>query len=193
MEDTGNILFSGVGGQGILLASEITVYSLLLAGYDAKKSEVHGMAQRGGSVTAQLRYGRKVYSPLIEPGGADIQVAFEMMEAVRYLPYLHKGSKVIVNTQKILPPSVATGQAEYPENVLDHLTQRDIVVVPVDAFDLARDVGEVKTANVVLVGALSNFLPIDAAVYEEVIRTRVPERFRDVNLSAFEAGRKASE
>ena len=193
MEDTGNILFSGVGGQGILLASEITVYSLLLAGYDAKKSEVHGMAQRGGSVTAQLRYGRKVYSPLIEPGGADIQVAFEMMEAVRYLPYLHKGSKVIVNTQKILPPSVATGQAEYPENVLDHLTQRDIVVIPVDAFDLARDVGEVKTANVVLVGALSNFLPIDVAVYEEVIRTRVPERFRDVNLSAFEAGRKASE
>jgi indolepyruvate ferredoxin oxidoreductase beta subunit len=193
MEDTGNILFSGVGGQGILLASEITVYSLLLAGYDAKKSEVHGMAQRGGSVTAQLRYGSKVYSPLIEPGCADIQVAFEMMEAVRYLPYLHKGSKVIVNTQKILPPSVATGQAEYPENVLDHLTQRDIVVVPVDAFDLARDVGEVKTANVVLVGALSNFLPIDVAVYEEVIRTRVPERFRDVNLSAFEAGRKASE
>ncbi|MFW2365220.1 MAG: indolepyruvate oxidoreductase subunit beta [Desulforhopalus sp.] len=193
MEDTGNILFSGVGGQGILLASEITVYSLLSAGYDAKKSEVHGMAQRGGSVTAQLRYGKKVYSPLIEPGGADIQMAFEMMEAVRYLPYLHKGSKVIVNTQKILPPSVATGQAEYPEKVLDHLTERDIVVVPVDAFDLARDVGEVKTANVVMVGALSNFLPIDAAVYEEVIRTRVPERFRDVNLSAFEAGRRASE
>ena len=193
MEDTGNILFSGVGGQGILLASEITVYSLLSAGYDAKKSEVHGMAQRGGSVTAQLRYGKKVYSPLIEPGGADIQMAFEMMEAVRYLPYLHKGSKVIVNTQKILPPSVATGQAEYPEKVLDHLTERGIVVVPVDAFDLAREVGEVKTANVVMVGALSTFLPIDAGVYEEVIRTRVPERFRDVNLSAFEAGRKASE
>ncbi len=86
----------------------------LSAGYDAKKSEVHGMAQRGGSVTAQLRYGKKVYSPLIEPGCADIQMAFEMMEAVRYLPFLHKGSKVIVNTQKILPPSVATGQAEYP-------------------------------------------------------------------------------
>ena len=193
MEKTGNILFSGVGGQGILLASEITVYSLLLAGYDAKKSEVHGMAQRGGSVTAQLRYGRKVYSPLIEPGGADIQMAFEMMEAVRYLPYLHKGSKVIVNTQKILPPAVATGQAEYPENVLDHLTRRDIVVVPVDAFGLAREVGEMKTANIVMVGALSTFLPIDAAIYEEVIRARVPERFRDVNLSAFEAGRKASE
>jgi indolepyruvate ferredoxin oxidoreductase beta subunit len=193
MEDTGNILFSGVGGQGILLASEITVYALLLAGYDAKKSEVHGMAQRGGSVTAQLRYGKKVYSPLIEPGCVDIQMAFEMMEAVRYLPFLHKGSKVIVNTQKILPPSVATGQAEYPKDVLNHLIERDIVVVPVDAFDIAREVGEMKTANVVMVGALSVFLPIDPAIYEEVIRTQVPERFRDVNLKAFAAGRKVSE
>ena len=192
MEDTGNILFSGVGGQGILLASEVTVYSLLAAGYDAKKSEVHGMAQRGGSVTAQLRYGKKVYSPLIEPGGADIQVAFEMMEAVRYLPYLHKGSKVVVNTQKILPPSVATGQAEYPEEVLDHLRERDIVVVPVDAFDLAREVGEVRTANVVMVGALSTFLPVDEANFEEIIRSRVPEKFIDVNLKAFAAGRNVS-
>ena len=192
MEETGNILFSGVGGQGILLASELTVYSLLAAGYDAKKSEVHGMAQRGGSVTAQLRYGKKVYSPLIEPGGADIQVAFEMMEAVRYLPYLHKGSKVVVNTQKILPPSVATGQAEYPEEVLNHLTERDIVVVPVDAFDIAREVGEVRTANVVMVGALSAFLPVDEANFEEIIRKRVPQKFIDVNLKAFAAGRNAS-
>lgn len=192
MKENGNILFSGVGGQGILLASEITAYSLLAAGYDAKKSEVHGMAQRGGSVTAQLRYGKKVYSPLIEPGRADIQVAFEMMEAVRYLPYLHKGSKVIVNTQKILPPSVATGKASYPENVLDALTAREIVVVPVDAFDLAREAGEVKAANMVLVGALSAFLPIDPAVCEEVIRVRVPERFREVNLKAFAAGRQVS-
>ncbi|EKD38129.1 MAG: hypothetical protein ACD_75C00852G0002 [uncultured bacterium] len=193
MKENGNILFSGVGGQGILLASEITAYSLLAAGYDAKKSEVHGMAQRGGSVTAQLRYGKKVYSPLIEPGCADIQVAFEMMEAVRYLPFLHKGSKVIVNTQKILPPSVATGKASYPDKVLDALTEREIVVVTVDAFDLAREVGEVKTANMVMVGALSAFLPIDPAVCEEVIRTRVPERFREVNLKAFAAGRKVSQ
>ncbi len=192
MEETGNILFSGVGGQGILLASELTVYSLLAAGYDAKKSEVHGMAQRGGSVTAQLRYGKKVYSPLIEPGGADIQVAFEMMEAVRYLPYLHKGSKVVVNTQKILPPSVATGQAEYPEEVLNHLTERDIIVVPVDAFDIAREVGEVRTANVVMVGALSAFLPVDEANFEEIIRKHVPQKFIDVNLKAFAAGRNAS-
>ena len=192
MRTTGNILFSGVGGQGILLASEITAYSLLAAGFDAKKSEVHGMAQRGGSVTAQLRYGDKVYSPLIEPGRADIQVAFEMMEAVRYLPYLHKDSRVIVNTQKILPPSVATGKTAYPEAVLDNLTEHGISVVCVDAFGLAREAGEVRTANIVIVGALSVFLPVEAAVYEQVIKTRVPEKFREVNLRAFAAGRKAS-
>lgn len=192
MRESGDILFSGVGGQGILLASEITAHGLLRAGYDAKKSEVHGMAQRGGSVTAQLRYGKKVYSPLIEPGCVDIQMAFEMMEAVRYLPYLHEESTVIVNTQKIMPPSVATGRAEYPEDALGHLAQRNIVVVTVDAFDLAMKVGEVKTANVVMVGALSAFLPVDPGLYEEIIRTRVPEKFRDVNLKAFAAGRQAS-
>ncbi|MDR3629734.1 MAG: indolepyruvate oxidoreductase subunit beta [Desulfocapsaceae bacterium] len=192
MRTTGNILFSGVGGQGILLASEITAYSLLAAGFDAKKSEVHGMAQRGGSVTAQLRYGDRVYSPLIEPGRADIQVAFEMMEAVRYLPYLHKDSKVIVNTQRILPPSVATGKTAYPEEVLDKLTGQGIEVVCVDAFELARKVGEVRTANMVMVGALSVFLPIDPAVYEQVIGARVPAKFREVNLLAFAEGRKAS-
>ncbi len=192
MEKSGNILFSGVGGQGILLASEITAYALLSAGYDAKKSEVHGMAQRGGSVTAQLRYGEKVYSPLIEPGSADIQVAFEMMEAARYLPYLHKKSKVVVNTQKILPPAVATGQISYPENVLDCIREKSIEVITVDAFDIARDVGEVKTANVVMVGAMSVFLPVDVSVYESIINTRVPERFREVNLKAFAAGREVS-
>lgn len=193
MKKQGNILFSGVGGQGILLASEITAYSLLAAGFDAKKSEVHGMAQRGGSVTAQLRYGDRVYSPLIEPGKADILVAFEMMEAARYLPYLHRGSKVVVNTQKILPPSVATGKASYPENVLDILHKHDISVTTVDALDIAREVGEVKTVNVVMVGAMSVFLPINPSVCTTIIEKRVPERFREVNLQAFAAGRKASE
>ena len=189
MEATGNILFSGVGGQGILLASEITALGLLGAGFDVKKSEVHGMAQRGGSVTAQLRYGKKVYSPLIEPGCADIQVAFEIMEAVRYLPYLHKGSKVVVNTQRILPPAVATGKAEYPEGLIEQLTERDIEVVPVDAFDITLSVGEVRTANIVLVGAMAAFMPVDSVIFEEAIRTRVPEKFVEVNLKAYHAGR----
>ena len=188
MEETGNILFSGVGGQGILLASEITALGLLAAGFDVKKSEVHGMAQRGGSVTAQLRYGKKVYSPLIEPGCADIQVAFEMMEAIRYLPYLHKGSKVVVNTQRILPPAVATGHAVYPEGLLEQLTGRGIEVMPVDAFEIARTVGQVRTANVVMVGAMAAFMPVESAIFEEAIRTRVPERFLEVNLKAYRAG-----
>jgi len=191
MSDIKNILFSGVGGQGILLASELTAASLLSAGYDVKKSEVHGMAQRGGSVTAQLRYGARVYSPLIDPGCADIQMAFEEMEAVRYLPYLHPGSIVIVNTQHILPPSVATGQATYPENVLDELTSRNIQVIAVDAFTIARQAGEVRTANVALVGALSVHLPVDETVFEEIIEARVPERFRVENMKAFAAGRAA--
>ena len=189
MAATGNILFSGVGGQGILLASEVTAYALLAAGYDAKKSEVHGMAQRGGSVTAQLRYGDKVYSPLIEPGKADILISFEMMEAARYLPYLHKDSKVIVNTQQIKPPSVAMGQIPYPVDVLDAITSQGIQVVTVDAFDIARDAEEVKAANIVMVGAMSAFLPMDPEVYENIINTRIPERFREVNLKAFAAGR----
>ncbi len=192
MEKQGNILFSGVGGQGILLASEICALSLLEAGFDAKKSEVHGMAQWGGSVTAQLRYGNKVYSPLIDPGSADILVAFEMMESARYLPYLHPGSTVIVNTQEILPPAVATGKASYPENIIELLEENQLKVVVVDGLGLAQEVGEIKTVNVVMVGAMAPFLPIELSVYEEVIRRRVPERFRDVNLKAFAAGMRTS-
>jgi len=190
MSGQGNILFCGVGGQGILLASEVTAYSLLAAGMEARKSEVHGMAQRGGSVTAQLRYGTKVYSPLISPGEADIVVAFEMMEAVRYLPYMHSDTKVIVNTHKIYPPAVATGKMAYPENVLDELTSRDIHVKELDAFEIASKVGEVRAVNIVMVGVLSTYLPVDEQVFVDVMHERIPERFRDVNLRAFQEGRK---
>jgi len=190
MSEQGNILFCGVGGQGILLASEVTAYSLLAAGMDVRKSEVHGMAQRGGSVTAHLRYGDKVYSPLISPGEADIVVAFEMMEAVRYLPYMHSDSKIIVNTHKILQPVIATGKMEYPENVLDELTSRDIHLQAFDAFEIASRVGEVRAVNIVMVGVLSTYLPIDEQVYVDVMNERIPERFRDVNIKAFQEGRK---
>lgn len=193
METSGNILFCGVGGQGILLASELTAYALLASGMDAKKSEVHGMAQRGGSVEAHLRYGQKVYSPLIEPGTADLLLAFEVMEALRYLPYLHKNSKVIVNTQKIMPPAVATGKAPYPENILAELTGRGLTVIPIDAFEIARQAGNVKTANVALVGALSSLMTIPQETFIEIIKQRVPARFLEVNLTVFEQGRKAGQ
>jgi indolepyruvate ferredoxin oxidoreductase beta subunit len=189
MKQSGNILFSGVGGQGILLASELTAYAQLEAGFDVKKSEVHGMAQRGGSVVAHLKYGERVYSPLIEPGTADIQVAFEELEAARYLPYLHKDSAVVVNTQKILPPAVATGKAKYPDNILDELRNRGIKVVAVDAFAVARDIGELRTANVVMVGAMSNFLSVSPQVFLDVIDKRIKKQFCEVNKKAFTAGR----
>ena len=189
MKQSGNILFSGVGGQGILLASELTAHAQLAAGFDVKKSEVHGMAQRGGSVEAHLRYGERIYSPLIEPGRADILVAFEILEAVRYLPYLHRDSAVVVNTQKILPPAVALGRMEYPDNILDELTDRGINVVAVDAFSIAREVGELRTANVAMVGVMSNFLAVNPQVFLDVIDEKVKPAFREVNKKAFEAGR----
>ncbi|HBT97696.1 MAG TPA: indolepyruvate oxidoreductase subunit beta [Desulfobulbaceae bacterium] len=188
----GNILFTGVGGQGILLASELTALTLLAAGFDAKKSEVHGMAQRGGSVTAQLRFGERVYAPLIAIGTVDVQVAFEMMEAARYLPYLRPGCTVVVNTQKILPPAVATGQTSYPADILETLAAQKIHCLRLDAFEMARQVGEVKTANVVMVGALSGLLPVDAAVFEQNIAARVPAKFKEVNIEAFRRGRAVS-
>mgnify|MGYP001283838788 CR=1 FL=1 len=194
MKEQGNIHFCGVGGQGILLASELTAHALLAAGFDAKKSEVHGMAQRGGSVEAHLRFGRgKVYSPLIEPGTVDIMLAFEMMEAVRYLPLLNPKSTVIVNTQKIPPPSVATGKLPYPDQCLDELTSRGIAVLGVDGFAIARQVGNLKAVNVALVGALSRFLPMDETTWVEVIKKRLPAKIVEVNLAAFSEGRKAGQ
>lgn len=189
MKESGNILFCGVGGQGILLASEITAFALLESGFDAKKSEVHGMAQRGGSVVAHLRYGKKVYSPLIDPGQADFAVAFETMEAVRYLPFLNKKSKVVVNTHRIAPPAVATGKMLYPDNILSELTDRGISMFPMNGFDIAKSVGEIRAANIALVGALSTFLPVAEAVFLEVMKKRIPRKL-DENIAAFKAGRK---
>jgi indolepyruvate ferredoxin oxidoreductase, beta subunit len=190
MGKTGNILLCGVGGQGILLAGEITSSALIKAGHDVKKSEVHGMAQRGGSVVAHLRYGEKVYSPLIEPGSADIAVSFELLESLRYLPYYHKGTKVIVNTQKILPAPVSTGLDTYPTDVLEQLNARDLAVFPVDAFDIAKSVGETRAVNMVLVGALSVFLLVDEKIFLAVIEERIPEKVRRVNREAFLKGRE---
>lgn len=189
MKESGSVLLCGVGGQGILLASEITSSALLAAGFDLKKSEVHGMAQRGGSVVAHLRYGEKVYSPLIEAGTAGIEVAFELLESLRYLPFLNGNSRVIVNTQKILPAPVASGSEKYPEDVLDQLRTRGLAVFPVDAFGTARRLGENRAVNMVLVGALSLFLPVAEDIFLDAIDRRVPEKFRRVNREAFTQGR----
>jgi|Deesub1362B_J571_1020462.scaffolds.fasta_scaffold00107_16 indolepyruvate ferredoxin oxidoreductase beta subunit len=188
-DEKGNILFCGVGGQGILLASEVVGYALIQNGFDVKKSEVHGMAQRGGSVEAFLRFGKKVYSPLIEPTTVDIQVSFELLESLRYLPMLGKQSRIIVNTQKIPPLSVSTGIETYPDGIIERLKGFGLEVYPIDAFQISKEIGEVRTVNMVLVGALSNFLPVDEDAFLDVIKWRVPERFREVNLEAFKRGR----
>jgi indolepyruvate ferredoxin oxidoreductase, beta subunit len=190
MDRTRNILLCGVGGQGILLASEIISSALVRAGFDVKQSEVHGMAQRGGSVISRIRYGEKVYSPLIELGTADIAASFELLESLRYLPYFNKDTKVIVSTQKILPSPVATGVDTYPPDVLEQLQSRGLTVFPLDAFDIAKAVGETRAANVVITGALSVFLPIEEKIFLDVIEKRVPEKIRSVNIAAFLKGRE---
>ncbi len=190
---SGNIVISGVGGQGILLASNVTSLAFLRAGFDIKKSEVHGMAQRGGSVVAHLRYGARVYSPLIEAGTGDVLVSFELMEAMRYFPLLKPGAVVIVNTHRIAPPGVARGQEDYPAGILEEIRRRGLRVCTVDASEEALDLGEPRTANIVLVGALSPLLPVSAEVFEEVIREIVKPAFVDVNVNAFTRGRERSQ
>lgn len=186
-----NLFLCGVGGQGILLASEVISSACMNAGFDVKQSEVHGMAQRGGSVISHIRFGNKVHSPLIESGGADFVVSFEMLEALRYLPYMNKDTKVIVNTQKILPAPVATGMDTYPADVLDQLGGRGLSLFPVDAFDIAQSIGETRAVNMVLVGALSAFLPLDEKAFMQVIEQRIPEKIRKVNIEAFLKGKEA--
>jgi indolepyruvate ferredoxin oxidoreductase beta subunit len=191
MGKTTNLFLCGVGGQGILLASEVISSACMKAGLDIKQSEVHGMAQRGGSVVAHLRFGEKVFSPLIEPGDADIVVSFELLEALRYLPYMNRKTRVIVNTQKILPSPVATGVDTYPADVVDQLTQRGITVFPIDAFEIAKSAGETRAVNMVLVGALSALLPLDEKVFLAVISERIPEKIREKNIGAFLKGKEA--
>jgi len=190
MSGTRSILLCGVGGQGILLASELISSSLMKSGFDVKQSEVHGMAQRGGSVISHIRFGEKVYSPLIETGSADFAASFELLESLRYLPYFNKETKLIVNTQKILPSPVSTGVDSYPPDVLDQLKDRSLAVFPFNAFEIAGDVGESRAANVVITGALSVFLPVEEKIFIDVLVKRLPEKLRKVNTEAFLKGRE---
>ncbi len=185
----GDIFLAGVGGQGTLLASEVLGEAFLLSGYDVKKSEVHGMAQRGGAVTTHLRFGPRVHSPLIEPGKADLLIAFEKIEALRFAHYLRPGGALLVNTQEIYPPSVATGREPYPPDAMERLAAVTARFFPVDALAAALALGEVRAVNMVMVGAGSRFLPLPEGAYEEAVRKRLPERIAEVNVRAFRAGR----
>lgn len=177
----------GVGGQGTLLASRILGNTVINEGYDVKVSEVHGMSQRGGSVVTYVKYGDKVYSPIIDRGEADIILAFEMLEAYRAMPYLKKGGKMIVNTQEIAPMPVITGACRYPADIKDKLAEK-IDVIPVDALALAEEAGNFKAVNVVLIGVMAKRTDIPYEKWVETIKTTVPPKFLDVNLKAFELG-----
>jgi indolepyruvate ferredoxin oxidoreductase beta subunit len=185
----GNVLLAGVGGQGILLASEVLCEAFLLGGYDVKKSEVHGMAQRGGAVTTHLRFGPKVNSPLIEPGTADLLVAFEKMEALRFVHYLSPGGAALANAQEIYPPSVATGRERYPAGIEERLREFTPRLFVVDALAAALSLGEVRAVNIVMVGAASHFLPLEKETYTDALRAFLPEKIVEVNVRAFRAGR----
>ena len=182
-----NIMIVGVGGQGTLLASRILGNLLVEKGYDVKVSEVHGMSQRGGSVVTYVKYGDKVYSPIIDKGEADIILAFERLEALRALPYLKKGGKIIVNDRATMPMPVITGVAEYPEGIIESLSAV-AEVKSLDALALAEEAGSVKAVNVVLIGVLAASTDIPKEEWQAVLRTTVPPKFLDVNLKAFEKG-----
>ena len=183
-----DILLVGVGGQGTILASRILAHVGQSAGYDIKVSEIHGMAQRGGSVVTQVRMGGKVYSPLIEESKADIILAFEKLEALRWLNYLKPGGSMLVNDQSISPVPVLAGLAEYPEDINEYLKSKVKDTVIVDALNIARECGNVKAANVVLVGLLAKRLPFAMELWQEALNARVPAKFLDVNRKAFSAG-----
>lgn len=187
--ETKNIMIVGVGGQGSLLASKLLGYLLLKEGYDVKVSEVHGMSQRGGSVVTYVRFGDKVYSPIIDKGEADFIVSFEQMEAARYLPYLRENGRIVTNTQMIEPMPVITGAADYPEKLIAKLEEKGAVVDAMDCLTLAEEAGSAKAVNIVLMGRLSKYFDIPAEKWQQAIEALVPEKFRDVNLKAFELGR----
>jgi indolepyruvate ferredoxin oxidoreductase beta subunit len=187
MNNTKNIMIVGVGGQGTLLASRILGNAVIRMGYDVKVSEVHGMSQRGGSVVTYVKYGEKVYSPVIDNGEADIVLAFELLEAYRALPALKVGGQLIVNDQRINPMPVITGAAQYPENILEKLSSK-VNTTAVDALALATEAGSIKAVNVVLIGVMAKNTDIPYDVWVETIRTTVPPKFLDINLKAFDLG-----
>ncbi len=183
-----NVVIAGVGGQGTLLASRILGNAAISLGYDVKVSEVHGMAQRGGSVITYVKFGKKVYSPIIGEGEADILMAFEMLEAYRWAPYLAKGGKLIINTQEIDPMPVITGAAKYPADILEKLNKKTQNILTIDALKYAEELGNGKAANVVLIGHMARHSEIEEAVWIEAVKNTVPQKFLDLNLKAFALG-----
>ena len=191
MSNVKSILLVGVGGQGAILTAKVLVNGLMRAGFDVKMSEVHGMSQRGGSVSTQVRWGDKVYSPLIGKGEADYMVAFEKMEAVRYAEFLKPSGVAVINDYEVASATIAAGQFEYPAGCLEAM-QKAFQTFPLKAGDIAISLGSAKCMNIVLFGALTHVLGLETIDWEDVIRQTVPPKFLDLNLRAFRAGLEAA-
>ena len=189
--ETKNIMIVGVGGQGSLLASKLLGRILLTKGYDIKVSEVHGMSQRGGSVVTYVRYGSKVYSPVIDKGQADYIVSFELLEAARWTEYLKPGGKIITNIQQINPMPVIIGAAQYPEDLVGKMKAAGLDVDAFDALSLAEQAGSAKAVNIVLMGHLSRNFDFTEEEWLEAIEKSVPSKFLELNKTAFTLGRNA--
>lgn len=190
--ETKNIMIVGVGGQGTLLASKLLGRVLMQRGYDVKVSEVHGMSQRGGSVVTYVRFGEKVYSPVIDKGEADVIVSFEKLEALRWVEYLKKDGRIITNTQEVDPMPVITGAAEYPKDIVDKLGKAGANVDAKDFLAVANEAGSPKAVNIALMGRLSTYFPeIPDEEWQKAIDAIVPKKFLELNKKAFELGRSA--
>lgn len=189
MANVKSVMIVGVGGQGSLLASKLLGNVLLSRGFDVKVSEVHGMSQRGGSVVTYVRYGGKVYSPIVSEGEADAIVSFERLEAARWLPYLKEGGRLIVNDQRIDPMPVITGAAGYPDGILEKLADTGANLLAIDALSLAEQAGSAKAVNVVLMGVLSTLLDIPDEAWQASLEACVPAKFLELNRRAFALGR----
>lgn len=189
MKPVTNVIICGTGGQGILLASEVLCTAAKLAGNDVKKSEVHGMAQRGGSVSSHVRFGVRIYSPLVEKGSADLILAMEKMEGLRWSPYLAPEGKLVSCDLKITPMTVNTGSAEYPD--VDDISRKESIPVQlIPALEIAEELGDIRVVNIALIGAASPHLPLEEDYWKRAIEKRVPQKALEVNLLAFQKGRE---
>ena len=186
--DTKSVMIVGVGGQGTLLTSRLLGAALLKNNFDVKVSEVHGMSQRGGSVVTYVKFGSSVNSPIVGLGEADLILAFEQLEAARWLPYLKKGGKLITNTQKIDPMPVVIGTAQYPDGLLEAIEKTGVALTSIDTLSLAVKAGSPKAVNVVLIGVLAKKMDLPYETWIEAIKETVPEKFLDMNLKAFDYG-----
>lgn len=190
MNDVTNIVIAGVGGQGIVLSSTLVSEAAMLAGFDVKSNEVHGMAQRGGSVISQIRFGQKVYSPMIKTGEAHFLVSMEKMEALRYLNLCNETTHILVNNTQIVPVTVTSGSGYYPENIDQLLKDASEHVWLIDAQAIASELGNIKTANVVMMGAMSGYLALEEKYFEQAIKNTVKSGYVDINLKAFYRGKQ---